>query len=122
MKALINLRSKVHGMQPSLARKSSVHICESNISAEKIDGSILKTYGMVITLFHMDDKDVKFCFFAETFILANISMNITFGMSLFTLSNIEVNFNNRELKWRFYIIAKAITITRQLELVNKKSL
>lgn len=51
-------------------------------------------YEMVIALFQMDDKDEKFCFFKETFLLINISMNITFEILFLMLCNVDVNFNN----------------------------
>lgn len=46
----------------------------------------------------MDDKDEKSCFFEETFLLADIGMDIIFGMSFLILGNIEINFNNCVLR------------------------
>lgn len=54
---------------------------------EKIDSSILKTYEMVILSFPIDHKDRKSYFLEETFLLVEISINIAFRMSFFTLSN-----------------------------------
>lgn len=46
----------------------------------------------------MDNKDKKFCFFEEIFLLADISMDISFEMPFLSLSNFEINFNNWELR------------------------
>lgn len=58
----------------------------------------METYKIVIILFQMDDKDTKFCFFQETFLLTDISMDIAFRIFFFMWSNIKVKFNNRGLK------------------------
>lgn len=53
---------------------------------------------MVITLFLIDEKDKKFCFFKKDFLLANINIKVTFGIFFLTLNNIKVNFNDYKLK------------------------
>lgn len=63
-------------MQPSLARKLGLHICNTNVDAQKIDGSISEIFGIVIALFQIDHKDKKPCLFEETFPMANMSMDI----------------------------------------------
>lgn len=45
----------------------------------------------------MEDKDRRSHFFEEIFLLADISMDVTFGMSFFTLSNVEINFTDQKL-------------------------
>lgn len=62
-------------MQPSFTKKLGFCICKIKITAQKIDGSRLKTYNMVIALSHIDNKDKKFCFFKQTLFLANNSMD-----------------------------------------------
>lgn len=75
---------------------------------------------MIIALFQVNDKDVKFCFFEKTLLLADISMDIAFEMLFSTLNNIKVKINTWELRYRLYTIAEAVSITRQVELVGKK--
>lgn len=60
----------------------------------------------------MDEKNKKSCFFEETFLLANISMDITYGLLFFILNNIEVNFTDWKLKQRSYITTKILLIIR----------
>lgn len=64
------------------------------MNAQKIDDSKLETFGMVIALFQVDNKDEKSCFFEEIFLLAEISIDVAFRMFFLTLSNVQVNFNN----------------------------
>lgn len=76
---------------------------------------------MFIALFQVLNKNKKFCFFQKTFLWAEISMNITFGIFFLTLSHVKVNFHNRQLMWRLYITIKSILTTRWVELVVKKN-
>lgn len=74
----------------------------------------------MIVLFQVDNKNGESRFFEETFLLANISIDITFRMPFFILNNVEVNFNNQELRCRLYIATEAFFTTRQVELIEKK--
>lgn len=78
IEALIDLNSKVNIMQPIFAKKLGLCICKTNWNAQKIDDSRLETFKMVIALLQVDDKDGKFRFFKETFLLPEMSINITF--------------------------------------------
>lgn len=53
---------------------------------------------MIIGLFQINDKDKKSHFFEKIFLLVDIKMDVALKMLFFTLSNVEVNFNNRELR------------------------
>ena len=43
-------------MNPNFARKLGLKVWKTNIEAQKIDGSTLKTFEMVIADFQMEDK------------------------------------------------------------------
>ena len=60
--------------------------------------------------------------FEETFLMANISPEIVFGMLFLTLSCANVDFLDRELRWRTYTTEKALPTTRHVKLVGKKEL
>lgn len=47
-------------------------------------------------------------------------MNIALSIPFFTLSNAEINFVSQELSWKLFTIAKALLITKQIELIEKK--
>lgn len=83
-------------------RKPGLCICNINVDTQKIDGSKLGTYNMIIALSRVDEKDEKSYFFEETFLLAEIKMDIVFEIRFATLNNVQVNFNICELKWKSY--------------------
>lgn len=118
-KALVDSSSKVDAMHPAFAKKLGLAIQETDVSAQKIDGTTLETYKMVIVAFSMTDKAEKVCFFEETFLLANVSMisDVVLEMPFLTLSNADVNFPDWELLWRSYTTLKALPTT---ELIGKK--
>ena len=68
----------------------------------------------------MTDQTDKVRFFKETFLVANVSSDVVFKMFFLTLSVANINFSKRELWWRSYTIEKALSTTKQVELVEKK--
>ncbi len=68
----------------------------------------------------MSDKDDKKRFFEESFLLANIKPDILLEMPFLTMSNVNVNFQARDLQWRSYITRDILSTTRQVELIGKK--
>lgn len=62
------------------------------IKTQKIDGIILDTYKMLITAFLITDKANLEKFFKKTFLIANISSKVVFGILFFILSHINVDF------------------------------
>ena len=87
---------------------------------QKIDGTTLDIYGMIVVAFLMIDKANQVRFFEETFLVVNVSPKIVFGIPFLTLSGVDVDFLDRELRWRTYIIKKALSIIRHVKLVGKK--
>lgn len=120
IKTLISSDNKVNAMQPSFVSQIGFHIWKTDIGMQKIDNSRLKNFGMVYIFFSVNDKNKKSWFLEETLLLIDISINIALEMLFLTLSNIEINFINQDLKWRLYTIAEALSITRQVELIRKK--
>lgn len=51
MQALINSVNKINAMTPAYASSLGLRISQINIEAQKIDNSILKTFGIVIASF-----------------------------------------------------------------------
>lgn len=58
-----------------------------DVKTQKIDSNQLEIFGKVVTSFLVDDKDKKLCFLKETFLLANISIDVAFEMFFIILSN-----------------------------------
>lgn len=83
VKTLIYFFSKVNTIQPSFTRKLGSYIRKTIVGAQKIDSSRLGTFGIIITSFLIEDKDRRFCFFVEMFLLVDIYMNVAFEMFFF---------------------------------------
>ena len=120
VRALMDSGSKVNAM--SLAYKSTLglKVYHTDVKAQKIDGSTLKIFGMVLASFQMEDKLRKVRFFQETFLLADISAEIVLGMPFLTLSNANIQFVKKKLTWRSYTTAETLPTTKWVELINKK--
>ena len=91
-----------------------------DVGALKINGSLLATDGMVIAAFQVFDKLGRFLFFQETFLLANISIEVVLGISFLIFSEADVQFAEKELTWRIYITEKAIPTTRCIKFIDQK--
>lgn len=63
IKALINLDSKVNTMTPTYTLKLSVKVRFTDVRAQKIDGSMLKMFEMVLVNFQVKNKLERVRFF-----------------------------------------------------------
>lgn len=79
-------------MTPAYAAKLSFVIQKTNVGNQKIDGSALTTYGIVISGFSLHDKLKRGQFFEKTFLLADTSIKVVLGMLFFTLSDTDIRF------------------------------
>ena len=71
-----------------------------NVEVQKIDGTMLETYGMLFAIFLVTDKSLG-CFSSP-------------------LSDVNVDFLDRELRSRIYTTQEALPTTRRVEIVGKK--
>ena len=67
IRTLLNSGSKVNAMSPAYAKKLGFKTQKTNVRTQKIDGSALKTFGMVIADCQVEDKGGRPRFFQETF-------------------------------------------------------
>lgn len=84
-------------MHPAYAKKLGLVVRKTDVGAQKIDGTTLETFGMVIAAFSVHDRAEKVRFFEETFLLVEISMDVALGMPFLNLSNADVHFTHRGL-------------------------
>ena len=119
VRALIDSGSEVNAMTPAFAARLGLSVRPTGIGAQKIDGSALRTYGMAIAGFSIQDKSGRARFFEETFLLADTSMEVVLGMPFLSLSNADIQFDTESFTWRSYSAAEALPTTRQVELINK---
>ena len=120
IQALIDSGSEVNAMNPAYTKKLGLRVRQTNVGAQKINGSHLNTFEMVIVGFSLQDKLGKIRFFQETFLVADITMEVILGMPFLTLSNADIRFAERELVWRTYSVAKALLMTQKIEIIDKK--
>ena len=120
VQALIDSGSEVNAIHPSFVKQLGLAIRPTDVGAQKIDGTTLDTHGMVVAAFSVEDKANRVRFFEETFLVANVSPEVVLGMPFLTLSNADVDFPSRDLRWRTYTTEEALPTTRRVELVDKK--
>ena len=112
IETLIDSDSKVNTISPTYALKLDLKDHHIDVRAQKIDGSILKTFKMVLASFQVEDKLGKIRFFQKKFLLADINMEVVLGMPFLNFSNADVQFVEKEFTWRFYTTAKALPTTK----------
>ena len=79
---------------------------------QKIDGTTLETYGMIVSTFSILNKDAKEKFFEKSFILTNIKPDIVLKILFLIMSNTDVDFQARNLQWRSYTTKDILPTTR----------
>ena len=92
MPALFDSGSEVNAVYSDFAKKLDLPIKPTDVTAQKIDGTMLETYGMVVAAFLVENKANRVEFFEKTFLVANISPKVVPGMSFLTLSGANVDF------------------------------
>ena len=107
-------------MTPAYAKQLGLWTQKTDIGAQKIDGSLLATYGIVIAAFQVINKLGRARFFQETFLLADTTMEVVLEMPFLTLNNADIQFAKKELTWRTYTTEDALPTTRRVKLINKK--
>ena len=70
--------------------KLGLKVHSTDVRAQKIDGSTLKTFGMILASFQVKDKLGKARFFQKSFLLADISAKVVLGMLFLTFNNANV--------------------------------
>ncbi len=96
--ALLDSGSEVNAMSQAFAQQLGLKIHKTNVGAQKIDGTILETYRMVVSTFSVSNKDGKESFFEESFLLADVRPDVVLGMPFLTMNNADVNFQARDLQ------------------------
>lgn len=75
---------------------------------------------MIIAGFQVSDKFRKTRFFQETFLIADTSVEVIFGMPFLTFSKVEINFAKKILTWKTYTITKALPTTKKVQIISPK--
>ena len=104
VQALINSGSEVNAINPAYAKKLGLCVRQTDVWAQKIEGSHLDSFGMVIAGFSLQDKLKKVWFLQETFLAANTRIEVVQRMSFLTLRNANIRFAKWELVWWTYSV------------------
>lgn len=119
-KALIDSSSKIDVMTLIYATKLGFTTQKIGVGAQRIDSSLLKTYDMVSASFSLQNSLRRVQFFEKTFLLANTRMEMVSGMLFLALSNADFQFAAEEFTWTSYTAVETLSITYQVELIDKK--
>ena len=68
---------------------------KTDVSTQKINGSLLETYYMVIAIFQVLDKFDQSRFFKKTFLLTDIGMKIVFDTLFWPLLILTSNLQKK---------------------------
>ena len=120
VKALLDSSSEVNVMNLNYAWKLDFKIRKTNVGAQKIDGSALETFRMVIGDFQIEDKASRLRFFPEIFLIANTKFEMILGISFLKICNADILFGERTFTWKFYTTNKALPTTKQAQIVTQK--
>ena len=120
VRALLNSGSEVNTMSPAYAKRLGLKTWKTNVRAQKIDGSALETFGMVIAEFQVEDKSSRPKFFQEIFLVADTKFEVVLRILFLKISNADVAFGEEILTWKSYTINKTLPTTEQVQLVNPK--
>ena len=107
-------------MSPAYTKRLGLKTRKTNIGAQKIDGSTLETFGMVIADFQVEDKGGRPRFFQETFLVADTKFEVILGMPFLKISNADVSFGEGTLTWKSYTTNEALPTTERVQLVDPK--
>ena len=95
--ALLDLSNEINAILPTFDQELEFPIKPTNIRVHKMYGNIIDIYGMRVAAFSMTKKANQVKFFEKTFLVANISLKIVYGMFFLILSNVDINFLNWKL-------------------------
>ena len=117
---MIDSGSEVNAIHLSFAKQLGLPIRPTDVEAQKIDGTMLDTHGIVVAAFSVVNKANQVRFFEETFLVANVSPKVVLGIPFLTLSGANVDFSGQELRWRTYTTKEALPTTKRVKLMGKK--
>ena len=107
-------------MTPPYAKQLGFQVQKTDVTAQKIDSLLLWTFEIVIAGFQVKDKLGRIQFFKQLFLLAETSIEVVLEMLFLTLSNANIQLAKKELTWRSYTAAEALSTIKRVELINKK--
>ena len=120
MLAFLDSSNEVNAIHLIFTKELSFSIRVIDIRAQKINGTMLDNYRMIVADFLVTDKINQAGFFEKTFLMANISPKIVLKIPFLILSNVDVDFLDWKLWYKIYTFKKTFPITRHVKLMSKK--
>ena len=117
---MLDSGSKVNAMNLAYAKRLGFKTWKTNVRAQKIDGSTLKTFGIVIADFQVEDKGGRPRFFQEIFLVADTKFEVVLAMPFLKISNANIAFGEETLTWKSYTTKEALSTTKRVQLVDPK--
>ena len=108
-------------MNPNFVWKLSFKVWKINIGAQKINGSTLETFGIIIVDFQVKYKVNRPRFFQKVFLVTNIKFEIILEILFLKLGNIDILFGKKTLTWKIYTTNAALPTTELVQIINKKN-
>lgn len=75
---------------------------------------------MALAIFSLQDSLGKVQFFEQTFLLVNTNIKVVLNIVFRAISNTNFQFDIKKFTWRSYIVAKALSTTSPVKLIDKK--
>ena len=97
VKALLNSNNEVNTINLNYIWNLGLKIPRINVEAQKIDGSVLETFGIVIADFQIENKANKLRFFQEIFLVTNTKFEVILKMPFMKISNADILFSENTL-------------------------
>ena len=111
---MLNSSSKINVINSAYIENLGLKTRKTNVGAQKIDGSALVTFEMVITDFQVEDNGGRPRFFQETFLVADTKFEMILGMPFLKLSKANLLFSKKTLTWKTYITNEALPTIKQV--------
>ncbi len=107
-------------MIPVYAAKLGLTSKKTSVKAQKIDGLPLETHGMALARFLFQNCLEMVWFLEETFLQADIFIEMVLRMSFLVLNNADFQLDIKALVSKTYTIAEALPNMSQVELINMR--
>lgn len=92
MFAFLDSDSKVNIIHSNFAKEQGLSVRLIYVEAQKINGTMLNIYKIVVTAFLVTDKMDQVRFFEKTFLVTNVSLEVVHRMLFLTLSIVQIDF------------------------------
>lgn len=95
---LIDSKIEVNTIHLSFVKELGFPIKSTEVGGQKINGTILDIYEIIVTVFSVIYKANQVRYFKMTFVMGNINPKVVFRIFFLTLSSANVDFSDWKLR------------------------